>query len=75
MFEIFVTYYGLDWASSLVGLCGLYLVTERNRFGFLLTSLSVVLAAVVAVMAGQYGFLLANVVTFILALRGFLKWE
>ncbi len=75
MFEIFVTYYGLDWASSLVGLYGLYLVTERNRFGFLLTSLSVVLAAVVAVMAGQYGFLLANVVTFILALRGFLKWE
>ena len=72
--EIFTTYYGLDWLSSILGLIGLYLVTEKQRLGFLFTATAVVLAAIVAVMAGQYGFLVANSVTMFLALRGFVKW-
>ena len=72
--ELFFTYYGPDWLSSVVGLVGLYLVTEKKRVGFLLTIFSVCLAGVVAVMAGQYGFLVANTATFILAARGYIKW-
>ena len=73
--ELFTAYYGLDWASAIVGLIGLYFVTEENLFGFVLTALSVSLAAVVAIMAGQYGFLLANAATFVLAVRGYYKWR
>ena len=72
--DFFTTYYGLDWISSVLGLIGLYFVTEHNRWGFVLTAVSVLLATVVAVMAGQYGFLLANVVTLVLAVRGYRKW-
>ncbi len=73
--EFLTAYYGLDWLSAIVGLVGLYFVTEDNLFGFLLTALSVSLAAAVAIMAGQYGFLLANVATFTLAVRGYYKWH
>ena len=68
-------YYGLDWVSVVFGLIGLYLVTEKNRIGFLFTVISVVLAAVVAMYAGAYGFILANIVTAILAIRGYIKWN
>ena len=71
----FSTYYGLDWASSIVGLIGLYLVTEKRPVGFLLSATAVLFAVVVALMAGQYGFLLSNVVTFFLSLRGYVKWN
>ena len=73
--ELFATYYGLDWLSSVLGLLGLYLVTEKRSVGFVLTALSVILAAAVAVMAEQYGFLLANTATLVLAVRGYYKWR
>ncbi len=73
--EFLTTYYGLDWFSAITGLVGLYLVTEKNRIGFVLTAFSVVLAATVAIMAGQYGFLLANAITLVLTLRGFYRWN
>lgn len=73
--EFLTAYYGLDWLSAAVGLIGLYFVTEQKALGFLLTALSVLLAATVAVMAGQYGFLVANAATLIIVTRGFLKWR
>lgn len=75
MFAVLFSYYGLDWASSIIGLLGLYLVSEKRRLGFLFTAASVILAAVVAVMAAQYGFLIANSATLLLAIRGYLKWK
>lgn len=73
--EMLTAYYGLDWLSSILGLLGLYLVTEKKSIGFLLTASAVVIASVVSVMAHQYGFLIANVVTLALALRGYGKWR
>jgi nicotinamide riboside transporter PnuC len=73
--EFLTTYYGLDWLSSILGLVGLYLVSEKKAVGFLATASAVVIAAVVALMAGQFGFLLANTVTFALALRGYYRWR
>jgi nicotinamide riboside transporter PnuC len=73
--ELFLAYYGLDWLSSFLGLFGLYLVSEKRAIGFVFTALSVVLAAAVALMAAQYGFLVANTVTFVLAVRGYVKWH
>jgi len=73
--ELFTAYYGLDWLASLVGLLGLYLLTEKIRVGFLLTAVSVIVASVVSVVADQYGFLLSNIVTFGLALRGYQRWN
>jgi len=72
---LFFTYYGLDWVSFLLGVTGMILLTNKRAFGFLLSALSVLFAAVVAIMANQYGFLAANVVSFVVALRGFLKWR
>ena len=73
--EIFFQYYGLDWLSAIAGILGLYLVSEKKRIGFLVTAIAVLLAVIVALMAGQYGFLVANTVTLILSIRGFYRWK
>jgi len=73
--ELFTAYYGLDWLASLSGLLGLYLVTEKKPVGFLITAASVVVAAGVSLWADQYGFLISNLVTFFLALRGYVRWK
>jgi len=72
---LFGAYYGLDWISSVLGLIGLYLVGEKRSSGFLFTVISVIMAAIVAISANQYGFLLANLVTCILSVRGYRKWK
>jgi nicotinamide riboside transporter PnuC len=61
--------------SALLGLCGLYLVSEKKPIGFLVTASSVLFAVWVAIMAGQYGFLVANAVTFALSVRGYYRWK
>jgi nicotinamide riboside transporter PnuC len=73
--ELFTAYYGLDWLASLSGLLGLYLITEKKPVGFLITAASVIVAAGVSLWADQYGFLVSNIVTFALALRGYLSWK
>ena len=73
--SLFGTYYGLDWLASFSGLLGLYLITEKKPIGFLITAASVIVAAGVSLWADQYGFLISNIVTFFLALRGYLRWK
>lgn len=72
---LFFTYYGLDWISFLFGVAGLILLTRKLPSGFFFSALSTLFAAVVAVMAHQWGFLAANAVSFIVAARGFFLWR
>ena len=75
LLEGFSRYYGLDYVSFILGVSGTILLTKKNEFGFLFTASSVVLASIVAVIAQQYGFLIANSVSFVLLIRGFLVWK
>ena len=59
----------------LIGFYGTWLITEQNRFGFLLIIISVILAGITAVIANQFGFVLANIINASIALRGFFKWK
>ena len=72
---LFSTYYGLDWISFLLGVAGMILLTNKQPSGFLFSALSILFAAVVAIMAHQYGFLAANAVNVVAAVRGFVKWR
>lgn len=79
MFESFVhslgTYYGADWLSMLTGFTGSWMVTSRNHWGFLFMIASMLLAGVTAVIASQYGFIFANIISIGIAIRGFVTWR
>ncbi|MFT4244320.1 MAG: hypothetical protein ACMXYB_02590 [Candidatus Woesearchaeota archaeon] len=58
-----------------LGVSGTILLTKKNEFGFLLTASSVLFASATAIIAQQYGFILANMVSFVLLVRGLIVWK
>ena len=72
---IFGTYYGLDWASMILGFAGGWIVGNRDPRGFLLLAGSIGLAFFTALIAAQYGFLVANTINLGIALRNWVKWR
>ena len=69
------TYYGLDYLSFIFGVIGTILLTKKNEIGFIMSAISVAFASIVSIIAGQYGFILANTVTFVLLISGFMAWR
>lgn len=68
-------YYGLDWASMLLGFAGLYLLANRKRVGFAFTIAGCLLGVFVSLIASQYGFIFGNVINIGLAVMGLVKWR
>ncbi len=69
------TYYGLDYISFILGLLGIIYITKKMPIGFLFTAISVLFAAIVSLIASQYGFIMANTLSFILLIRGYITWN
>jgi len=74
-FEMFTTYYGLDWVAATLMLVGLWMVASKKRNGFLVTVIASIVGAGVSLMALQYGFFLSNTAMVFVALRGYLLWK
>lgn len=68
-------YYGLDWAAMILGLSSYYLITKRNRFGFALQAVASILGCVLAVLAGQGGFIVSNIIFIAMASYGYVAWS
>lgn len=74
--EILFKYYGLDWLAMLMSLLAVYLLGNKNRFGFL----SFVLANFTWLVLGvfwmqSYGIAIGNFVFLIMNMRGFFAWN
>lgn len=69
------TYYGLDYLSFILGAIGIIFLTSKKSSGFLFSAISVILAAITAIIAKQYGFLLANSLNVFLLIRGYYIWK
>lgn len=69
------TYYGLDWMTLILGQCGCLMITNKNRFGFVLSTLSCICGFTIAILSSQYGFVVHNAVLIFIMMRGFMKWK
>jgi hypothetical protein len=72
---LFGTYYGLDWLSMVLGFYGAWAIGDRKPVGFIITGVSVVLAMIVAIIASQYGFIVANMISLAIAMRNWRRWK
>lgn len=70
----FSIYYGLDWLALAAGVLGSYLLTNRNRIGFLLSGIGCLSGFAVAIISGQFGFVAYNLILIGMMMRGFLLW-
>lgn len=68
-------YYGLDWLSMIFGLLGLWLLGKKRKISFLFTAVGMLLALSVALLAQQFGFVVANCIMVVIAIRNYLIWR
>lgn len=73
--EAFQVYYGLDWVAFFCGLLGMYLISEKNRWGFLVNFIACCAAFYIAFVSMQMGFVMYNFVLVFLMIRGFRNWN
>jgi hypothetical protein len=68
-------YMGFDLVSAACGLAGLYLLGNRNRYGFLLCMAASAFGIVFGALAQSLPLLLLHVTLLFVNLRGFQKWQ
>ena len=73
--ESFYTYYGLDWISFIMGSIGLYLISIKNKKGFIFQGIAVICSGICSIIANQYGFVFSSLLTFVLTIYGYINWK
>jgi len=68
-------YYGLDWLSMTTGLTGSFMISNRDKRGFILSGMSCICGLSVAILSGQTGFIAYNAILISIMCRGFLNWD
>jgi len=64
----------MDFIAAGLALCGVYLVGNRNKLGFLLLMACSIAWAWVAIESKIYGLLVETTCLFFLNMRGYFKW-
>lgn len=73
--EGFQIYYGTDYIAMIFVLLGMYLLTLKNRWGFVAFLVGSFAWLVVNVIAGIVAGIVLNVIMIVLNLKGFIQWK
>jgi len=74
MFEIISKYYGIDLLAMTITFIGIYILGNKNRYGFLIAISANIIWIIFGVLAETLGVIFANIALSILYLRGYIKW-
>lgn len=70
----FLQFYGIDWLATASGLTGVYLLGNRNKFGFILFMLASLSWVTFGIMTGSVAIIIGSGIFFIMHLRGYINW-
>lgn len=75
MHELF-KYYGLDWLAVSLNLLSVYLLGNKNKWGFLtFISANIVWLFLGTLFISSYGIVVGNAIFLVMNSRGFAKWN
>jgi hypothetical protein len=74
LYQSLMKYYGLDWLAFASGMAGMFLLTKKSRWGFLLSSLSSLSGFTVAALSLQFGFVIYNFLLIMVMIKGYRDW-
>ena len=69
------TYYGSDWAAMVFTFLQLYLMAEKNKWGFIYGLCANVCWITFGIIAGSVASPFANIIFAALNIRGLIKWH
>ena len=67
--------YGIDWLATVCGLTGVYLIGNKNRYGFLIMMVASLSWMTVGFIIGSLALMAGSTVFFGLHVRGWMKWR
>jgi len=65
----------LDWIAVILGIIGMYLLSQKNKYGFIIHAIMCFLWSIVGYDTGIYGLLSSSIIFFILNILCFLRWK
>ncbi len=68
-------YYGIDWIAGILVVVALWLIGNKNKYGFILSMIASCLWVVFAFIAESIPIGITNVIFFLLHARVFMKWR
>lgn len=74
-FKTLTQYYGFDWLALIIGVVGIWKLGSKKRSGFIFYMLAAISGFIFAVLANSVAYMIVNIITFMLQLRGYLKWR
>lgn len=72
--ENLLRFYGIDWVAMALSLYAVYLLGNRNKWGFVSFIISNALWVYVGYLTGSYAIAIGNFVFLLMNSRGYLKW-
>ncbi|CAN5470037.1 nicotinamide mononucleotide transporter [soil metagenome] len=68
-------FFGIDWLATVCGLTGVYLIGNKNRYGFLIMMIASLSWMAVGFLIGSLALIAGSAVFFGLHVRGWMKWQ
>ncbi len=65
----------LDYVAGIFDISGVWVIGNKNKYGFLLTMLGNILWVAVAFKTGVFGLLIVVVPAIFVNIRNFIKWS
>lgn len=70
-----MTYYGMDWLGTLLGLASIYYLGRRSQAGFILRIAASVFWIAFGFLAETPAGVIANIAAIVLSIRGLEAWR
>jgi hypothetical protein len=68
-------YYGIDWLATICGLAGVYLLGNKNKYGFALFMAASLSWMTFGILTGSIAMIIGSTIFFIMHFRGFINWS
>jgi hypothetical protein len=68
-------YYGIDWLATFCGLGAVFLLSNKNKIGFLVFMMASASWVTFGLIVGSWAIVFGSSVFFFMHLRGFFKWH
>jgi hypothetical protein len=68
-------YYGIDWLATICGLTGVYLLGNKNNYGFLIFMMASASWVTFGVLTGSWAVIIGSTIFLIMHYRGWLSWR
>ncbi|MEC7575801.1 MAG: nicotinamide mononucleotide transporter [Pseudomonadota bacterium] len=65
----------MDWLAFLMGCTGAWLTSCKRSYGFVIASVGCICGLLIALMSGQYGFVVSNFTFILINVNGFIRWQ